>query len=115
MSDKALELYTKHRVWVIDVYLKWLGPNELFCMACHRSVFKKDLALDHIVARSNEPSLRYNPNNFQPICKKCNKEKDNKTIDFRPQNLVQYQKLRIARDWDRLGTRWYIKDEKDRL
>jgi len=84
-------------------------------MSCHKSVFKRDLVLDHVVPRSKDPALKYNPNNYQPICKKCNEKKNDKTRDFRMPAFMTYQKLRISKDWDKIGDRWYIKDERDRL
>ena len=41
----------------------------------------KNLTLDHVIPRSNTPSLRFSQDNLQPACIYCNKKKGSQSLD----------------------------------
>ena len=116
ISKKAWANYSRYRSWIVDVYKKWWTKAGFWiCFSCHTTLNKSHVVLDHIVPRSAAPELKDNPFNFQPICKTCNVAKNDTTRDYRPREFIKYQKHRISRDWEYIGDKWYLKDERDRV
>ena len=48
------------------------------CLKCNS---KKNIEIDHIKPKSKYPKLAFDVFNLQPLCRECNKEKSNITID----------------------------------
>lgn len=66
-------------------WLKNNPPNHqgyYECYLCYKWVIASEITLDHILARSKRPDLRFDSNNLRPCCWECNKEKGSKTIEI---------------------------------
>ena len=54
------------------------------CLKCGREGTKKSpINIDHIKPRKYYPELAMDIDNLQPLCAGCNREKGNKTADYR--------------------------------
>jgi len=55
------------------------------CMKCKKLICNwMQINVDHIKPRKYYPALQNNPDNLQILCGKCNKEKGNQDMDYRP-------------------------------
>jgi len=57
------------------------NPPPYTCGICNRYVSEEDVVLDHIIARSRRPDLRFVASNIQPSCYNCNSIKGSRSID----------------------------------
>lgn len=48
---------------------------------CPRRIDISQLTIDHVDARSRDPSLRFKLSNLRPACKYCNEMKGSKSLD----------------------------------
>lgn len=48
---------------------------------CPYKLTLETLTLDHVVARSRDPSKRFAKDNLQPACKWCNEQKGSRSLD----------------------------------
>lgn len=74
--------YTKKWFDFRKEYLKNHPPDRYgfyTCYLCYKKVPAKEITLDHVIARSKAPKLRYNESNIRFCCSKCNYEKGSKT------------------------------------
>ena len=65
-------------------YLMLHPPNHegyYECYICHKWVLANEITLDHVVARSSDPSLRYNEDNIRLCCYECNARKVSQSLD----------------------------------
>lgn len=70
----------KHAVKWIETRRDWIKQNwapgmVIDCHYCHRPLTLDELSLDHKVARSRAPELRYQMSNLVPCCLACNGSK----------------------------------------
>jgi 5-methylcytosine-specific restriction endonuclease McrA len=85
-------------------YAHWYRENPssggyYYCHYCGTAITREGyllemgiepVTIDHYIARSNDPSLKYDPKNFVPSCYSCNSEKGSMNGD-------DYIKLRRER------------------
>ena len=54
------------------------------CLKCGKEATRRSpINIDHVKPRKYFPKLALDINNLQPLCARCNKNKGNKTIDYR--------------------------------
>lgn len=66
---------------------QWIAILDLYrwqCLACGET---ESITMDHIVPLSR--GGRHEPSNIQPLCKSCNSRKHARTIDYRPDLLLE--------------------------
>lgn len=56
---------------------------------CPKKLTLETLTLDHVVARTKDPSKRFAQDNLQPACIYCNNEKGSKSLDQVKPKFVQ--------------------------
>lgn len=74
-------------------YYKWIKTRKAFldanppnhqgyytCYICHRWILANEITVDHIVARSRAPALRYALDNLELCCGSCNQAKGSKAV-----------------------------------
>ena len=49
-----------------------------YCYLCGKAITRSQTELDHVIARSRAPELRFELNNLKPSCHDCNQEKGSK-------------------------------------
>lgn len=60
------------------------------CLACGKQEPEITLTADHIIPISAEGATNY-IHGIQPLCRKCNSAKGQKTIDYRPDNNISFK------------------------
>lgn len=68
----------------IEVRHDWIKQNTNSagtwnCHYCGKHLTIDTLTLDHVIARSKRPDLRYNHDNLVPCCYPCNSKKGSKS------------------------------------
>lgn len=74
----------KHEKQWIITRRTWFrkNPAEHYnCFYCGKWLFPNQVTLDHKLARSRHPELRYRLDNLVPSCYKCNNDKGSKDYD----------------------------------
>lgn len=77
---------TKHeKLWrkARRLWIKNNPPNHQGyweCYICHKWIDESELTVDHMVARSSDPSQRYIQENLRACCWECNGKKGSKHL-----------------------------------
>ena len=92
------------RQWlrVRNAYLKANPPNHqgyYVCSYCGRWIPANEVTVDHIIARSKAPQLRFKHSNLTVACGVCNAEKGSKTYDVK-------ELLSVADEPDEIDNLW---------
>lgn len=84
MGKHAKQWFMTRATWIRknppDQYGYWYCYLQIHPW-CPKKLTIHNLTIDHVVPRSNDPSLRYNQDNLKPACKYCNTEKGSKSLD----------------------------------
>lgn len=89
-TPKTMGKYAKQWVITRNTWIRNNPPNYLECYwlcylriapNCRGYLTERTLTLDHVVARSRDPSKRFDQDNLKPACMPCNELKGSRSLD----------------------------------